>query len=254
MDSLTLILLCIAAFGAGFVDAIVGGGGLLQTPAGLLLLPQFPVADVIGTLKIPAFSGTLLAARQYLRRVRMNWIFLLTMMAMAVMAAYSGSALLTRVPNGFMKPLLLVILSLIAVYTFLKKNFGQHVEKEHSTAQKYVYGLSIAAVVGFYDGFVGPGAGSFFVLAFVTILGFDFLRASAHAKMVNLATNMGSICLFLLKGKIIWVIAVPMAVSNALGGWLGAKLAISKGNQFIRIFFFIVVVATLVRFAFDVFR
>jgi uncharacterized membrane protein YfcA len=107
--------------------------------------------------------------------------------------------------------------------------------------------------VGFYDGFIGPGTGSFLVLAFIALMGFDFLHASANAKMVNLATNFGSICLFMLKGKIIWAVAIPMALCNAFGGWLGAKLAISKGNKFIRIFFLVVVIGTLIRFAYDVF-
>ena len=108
--------------------------------------------------------------------------------------------------------------------------------------------------IGFYDGFIGPGTGSLLVLGFVAILGFDFLHASANAKMVNLATNFGSICLFVLKGKIIWAIAIPMAFCNAIGGWMGAKLAIKKGNGFIRIFFLIIVVATLIRFGYDVFK
>jgi uncharacterized membrane protein YfcA len=116
------------------------------------------------------------------------------------------------------------------------------------------YGLAISVVIGFYDGFIGPGAGSFLVLAFVSIMGYDFLLASTNAKMVNLATNAGSILLFLLKGKIIWAIALPMAASNAVGGIIGAKFAISKGNQFIRIFFLLVVIGTLIRFAWDVFH
>jgi uncharacterized membrane protein YfcA len=107
--------------------------------------------------------------------------------------------------------------------------------------------------VGFYDGFIGPGTGSFLVLAFISLMGFDFLHASANAKMVNLSTNFGSICLFALKGKIIWAIAIPMAICNAFGGWIGAKLAINKGNSFIRIFFLVVIVGTLIRFGYDVF-
>jgi uncharacterized membrane protein YfcA len=152
-----------------------------------------------------------------------------------------------------MKPLLLVVLSLLVVYTFAQKNFGQHIVKTHSARTQVFYAVLISFVVGFYDGFIGPGTGSFLVLAFIALMGFDFLHASANAKMVNLATNFGSICLFMLKGKIIWAIAIPMAFSNALGGWLGAKLAINKGNKFIRIFFLVVVIGTLIRFAYDVF-
>jgi len=253
MDSYIILFLCLAAFAAGFIDAIVGGGGLIQTPMGLILLPNLPVSTVVGTLKIPAFSGTAFAAFQYLKKVVIQWKLLIIMMCLAVPSAFLGSTILTLVSNDFMKPLLLVVLSLLFVYTYAKKNFGQHVAKDHSAATQIMYAVVISIIVGFYDGFIGPGTGSFFVVAFIALLGFDFLHASANAKMVNLATNFGSICLFMMKGKIIWAIAIPMAISNGLGGWLGAKLAINKGNGFIRIFFLIVVVGTLIRFAYDIF-
>lgn len=253
MESYLIILLCIAAFAAGFIDAIVGGGGLIQTPAGLILLPNLPVSTVVGTLKIPAFSGTAFASYQYLKKVEMNWRLLSIMMLLAFPSAFLGSTLLTYVSNDFMKPLLLIVLSLLVVYTYAQKNFGQHIAKNHSAKTQVFYAVMISFIVGFYDGFIGPGTGSFFVLAFIALMGFDFLHASANAKMVNLATNFGSICLFMLKGKIIWAVAIPMAICNAFGGWLGAKLAISKGNNFIRIFFLVVVIGTLIRFAYDVF-
>lgn len=253
MEIQVLILLCIAAFAAGFIDAVVGGGGLIQTPAGLILLPGHMVSTVIGTLKIPAFSGTAFAAAQYLKKVTMDWKLLGSMAVCAFVSAFAGSTLLTYVSNDFMKPLLLVILLLLAIYTFTKKNFGQHTAKQYSRKRSIVLAIGISIVVGFYDGFIGPGTGSFLVLGCIALLGFDFLHASANAKMVNLATNFGSICLFSLKGKIIWAIALPMAASNALGGWIGAKIAIKKGNGFIRIFFLIVVIGTLIRFAYDVF-
>ncbi|WP_339920067.1 TSUP family transporter [uncultured Flavobacterium sp.] len=253
METYIIVLLCVAAFAAGFIDAVVGGGGLIQTPAGLILLPNLPVATVIGTLKIPAFSGTSFAAYQYLKKVTMNWRLLIIMVAVAIPSAFLGSNLLTYMSNDFMKPLLLFILSLLAIYTYAKKNFGQHIAKNLSNRTQIFNAIMISFIVGFYDGFIGPGAGSFFVVAFIALMGFDFLHASANAKMVNLATNFGSICLFMIKGKIIWAIALPMAASNAAGGWLGAKVAITKGNGFIRIFFLVVVVATLIRFAYDVF-
>lgn len=253
METYIIFLLCLAAFAAGFIDAIVGGGGLIQTPMGLILLPNLSVSTVIGTLKIPAFSGTSFAAFQYLKKVVIQWKLLLIMMFLAVPSAFLGSTILTYVSNDFMKPLLLVVLSLLAIYTYARKNFGQQVAKDHSNTTQVLYAVLISIIVGFYDGFIGPGTGNFFVVAFIALMGFDFLHASANAKMVNLATNFGSICLFISKGKIIWAIALPMAASNALGGWLGAKLAINKGNGFIRIFFLIVVIGTLLRFAYDVF-
>lgn len=253
MNITTLILLCIAAFAAGFIDAIVGGGGLIQMPAALILLPSFPVASVIGSLKIPAFSGTSFAAYQYVKKVKLNWKLLLMMMLIAFFAAYAGSQLLTMVHNDFMKPVLLVVLIFVAIYTYSKKKFGQHTVKNYSAKTKILYAILISALIGFYDGFIGPGSGSFLILAFIMLMGIDFLHASANAKMVNLATNAGSIILFILKGSIIWSVALPMAASNALGGLMGAKLAINKGNQFIRIFFLIVIIATLIRFAYDIF-
>ncbi len=252
MATITILLLCIAAFAAGFVDAIVGGGGLIQTPMGLILLPQLPVSSVVGSLKIPAFSGTAFAAAQYVKKVTINWKLLLPMMALAMMASFAGSYLLTMVHNDFMKPVLLVVLSLVAIYTFIKKDFGQHKEKLHSPTLHIFYSLLISVVIGFYDGFIGPGAGSFLVLAFVALMGYDFLHASANAKMVNLATNFGSILLFVIKGKIIWAVAIPMAFCNAAGGFTGAKFAIYKGNKFIRVFFLIIVGCTLIRFGYDV--
>lgn len=253
MENYIIILLCIASFFAGFVDAIVGGGGLIQTPVTMILMPNLSVASIIGSLKIPAFSGTSFAAYQYLKKVDMNWKLLSIMAVLAFCSAFLGSTLLTTVSNDFMKPLLFFILIGLAIYTFKKKNFGQHQEKDHSLKKELAYAVVISLLVGFYDGFIGPGTGSFLVLGFVSILGYDFLHASANAKMVNLATNFGSICLFVLKGKIIWAFAIPMAFSNALGGWIGAKLAIKKGNDFIRKFFLFVVILTLLRFGYDVF-
>lgn len=253
MDTLTLILLCVAAFSAGFVDAIVGGGGLIQTPAALILLPDLPVSTVIGSIKIPSFSGTFFAARQYLKRVQLNWKLTFLMCLTAFIAAFAGSQLLTVVSNRYMKPVIFIVLILVAIYTYTKKDFGQQVHKKHSAKNILWLSLLISLVIGFYDGFIGPGAGSFLVLAFIAILGFDFLQASANAKIVNLSTNLGSIVLFLLKGSILWTVAIPMAISNAVGGIIGASLAVKKGNQFIRIFFLIIVTATLIRFGYDVF-
>lgn len=253
MDEITIFLLCLAAFSAGFIDAIVGGGGLIQMPAGLILLPDLPVSKVIGSLKVPAFSGTSVATFQYLKKVRLDMKLALLMMSIALVSAYLGSELLTHVSNAFMKPLLLAILVALAVYTYVKKDLGQYKPVTISKKKQYRVAVLISLITGFYDGFIGPGTGSFLIIAFITLMGFDFLHASANAKLVNLSTNLGSITLFILKGQIIWAVALPMAASNALGGWLGAKLAISKGNDFIRIFFLIVICGTILRFAYDVF-
>jgi len=253
VETWQIILLCIAAFCAGFIDSIVGGGGLVQLPASLVILNSFPVVTVVGSLKPPAFCGTFFATVQYMRRVKIKWQLMSVACTIAFFAAYAGSETLTHVSNSFMKPVLLMVLSAVLIYTYTRKNFGMHEEKEHSEKTELLYTCILSLVIGFYDGFIGPGAGSFLILAFIALLGFDFLHASAHAKLVNLATNLGSITLFLFKGKILWLIALPMAVSNALGSIIGAQLAIAKGNKFIRTFFLCVMTAILLRFAYDVF-
>ena len=175
------------------------------------------------------------------------------MTVIAFCAAFAGSKLLTAVSNSFMKPFLLAVLIVVAIYTYSNKKFGMHTDKEHSLQQEWGYAAMISLVLGFYDGFIGPGAGSFLILAFIGFMGFDFLKASANAKFVNMATNLGSISFFVASGKIIYSIALPMAICNAAGGILGARLAILKGNTFIRMFFLVIVCATILRFAYDVF-
>ena len=253
MENYIIILLCVASFFAGFVDAIVGGGGLIQTPISLLLLPKIPVANIIGSLKIPGISGTSFAAFQYLKKVKINWKQIFPMLVLSCAMSFLGSYLMTLVKNDFMKPILILVLVFVAIYTFFKKDFGQAVFKEVSERNIIIFGLLISLFIGFYDGFIGPGTGSFLVLALISILGYDFLNASANAKIINIATNIGSILFFVLRGKIIWAIAIPMAFCNAFGGWLGAKTALKKGNGFIRIFFLIVVIGTLLRLSYDVF-
>ncbi|MCW3091859.1 MAG: sulfite exporter TauE/SafE family protein [Ferruginibacter sp.] len=248
-----ILILCIAAFAAGFIDAIVGGGGLIQTPATLIVLPHYPVATLLGTTKIPSFLGTSMAAIQYSRIVKLKWRLLLMMCSIALIAAYAGSKTVTIVRNTFMKPIIFGVLILVAIYTYSNKNFGTATLKKHGKRNEWVYAGLFAMALGFYDGFIGPGAGSFLVLFFISVLGFDFLRASAHAKFVNLATNMGSILFFGGSGHILFQYAVPMAMCNFLGSMLGARLAILKGNTFIRIFFLVVITGTIIRFGYDIF-
>ena len=254
MDDLSILTLCGFAFLTGFVDAIIGGGGLIQLPAMLFTLPQYPVPTLIGTTKIPSLCGSLMGAFQYSRRVVVAGRFIGPMIAVAFGAALLGSWTFTRVPNSFMKPLALVILVLVFMYTLTKKNFGRVNERVITDQQKRVRLWGMAVVIGFYDGFFGPGTGSFLVMGFIALIGFDFLKASAHAKLVNASTNFASVLFFASGGKILHALALPMAVANLCGAFLGARLAILKGNQFIRLFFLLVIAATIVRFALDLVR
>lgn len=247
-----LLYLGIVAFFAGFIDAVAGGGGLIQTPMGLALLPQIPVSSVIGTLKIPAFSGTAIAVRQYMKKAKVNWMFFGLLALISFGSAFLGSYTLTVVNNDFMKPLLLVILVALWIFTYIKKDFTRKAITEITDRQKYVWGVTISVVIGFYDGFIGPATGTFFIMGFVFLLGFNFFKASAYAKLINLVTNFGSICLFLLKGAIIWKVAIPMAVCNGLGGYCGAKMAILKGQQWVRYVFLFIMFVAICRFGYEV--
>jgi uncharacterized protein len=249
----TILLLCLAAFVAGFVDAIVGGGGLIQLPFALVMLPQYPVHTVVGSLKIPAFTGTLFATIQYLKRVKINWQLVAICASIAFVMAGVGSYVLSIVSSRFMKPVILVVLILVAIYTFIKKDFGQSETKTLTKNQWIKYSIVIAIIVGFYDGFIGPGAGSILIMLFVTTIGYDFIKASAHAKLINLSTNLGSIIFFVAKGSILYKIAIPMAIANGLGGMAGAKLALLKGNKMVRIFFLCIITCIILRFGYDLF-
>ena len=169
------------------------------------------------------------------------------------MAAYAGSKTVSIVSNTFMKPIIFGVLIVVAIYTYTKKDFGTSNTVRKTPAQEIIYGGLFALVIGFYDGFIGPGAGSFMVLFFISVLGFDFLKASAHAKFVNVATNTGSILFFAGSGHILYHYAIPMAFCNFFGSMMGARLAILKGNTFIRIFFLLVVAGTIIRFGYDIF-
>jgi len=253
MISAEMIILCIAALAAGFIDAIVGGGGLVQTPAILIALPQYPVATLLGTTKIPSFLGTSSAAIQYAKKVKLQWKLLSVLCVIALVASYVGSKAVSIVSNSFMKPFIFGVLILVAIYTYTKKDFGATTTGSKKPRQEFIYGGLFALILGFYDGFIGPGAGSFLILFFIGILGFDFLKASAHAKFINMATNTGSIIFFASSGHILYHYAIPMAACNFFGSLLGARMAILKGNKFIRIFFLLVVAVTIIRFGYDIF-
>jgi uncharacterized membrane protein YfcA len=247
-----LILLCLAAFAAGFIDAIVGGGGLLQTPATLLILPHYPVATLLGTTKIPSIAGTTLAAFKYSKQVKFNFKVLIACASSAFAAAMLGAFLVSRIDNSVIKPVILVVLILVAIYTYFNKQFGIHQERNQSVKKQVLMAAIFGLVIGFYDGLIGPGTGSFLILVFIAVLGFDFIGASAHAKIVNIATNLAAIIYFSSTGHVLFQYAIPMAIFNIGGAYFGTKLALLKGHKFVRVFFLIVVFGTILRFAYDI--
>jgi uncharacterized protein len=247
-----ILVLCVVTFFAGFIDAIVGGGGLIQTPAMLVILPNYPVATVLGSTKIPSMTGTAFAAFRYSQEVKLQWRVLGAIAVAAFIGAIAGSYTITIVSGNYIKPVILMVLIAVAIYTYWNKSFGLNQERNIPFEKQIFTGLIFGLVIGFYDGMIGPGTGSFLILSFVLFLGKDFLHASANAKIVNLATNFSSILFFSSTGHILYQYALPMAAFNLLGSYLGTKLALLKGNKFIRAFFLLIVFGTILRFAYDI--
>lgn len=247
----TLSLIALLAFAAGFIDAIVGGGGLIQVPALLIAFPAIPLPVLFGTNKIAALAGTLTATFRYARRIRFDFPLLLLIAACCFGSSFAGARLVSHLDSGKLKPVILLVLIGIAIYTFFNKNLGAAKSKDLTREKQFLYGGLIGLVVGFYDGFFGPGTGSFFVLGFVVILGFEFVKASAYAKVVNCVTNLSALIVFISKGYFILSLAIMMTVFNMTGSYIGSHLALKKGNGFVRIVFLIIVGIMICKFGYD---
>lgn len=249
---LKILALAFFAFVAGFIDSVVGGGGLIQIPALLINLPDYPLPTLFGTNKIAALSGTSVAAFQYAQRIKYNFKLLFIISLFSFISSNLGARSLSYIHVNTLKPVILVILILIALYTFLKKDLGSVQTKSLSFSKQAIYGSLMGIVVGFYDGFFGPGTGSFFVLGFVVLLGFEFVAASAYSKIINCVTNVSALIVFIRQGHFLLDLAIMMAVCNIIGSIAGSRLALRKGNGFIRIVFLIIVTLMILRYGYDV--
>jgi len=236
-----LLILCAFAMIAGFVDAAVGGGGLIQLPAALILMPGVPIPTVLGTNKFASLFGTSFALQRYARHVKIDWHTVAPAAGVAFLFAFLGSRAVNLLDPKLLGPLILVLLVVVATYVLLAKNLGLIHAPKHAPDKARLLGMAPGAVLGFYDGFFGPGMGSFLIFAFVGIFGFDFLSASASAKAVNWATNFASLLYFGYTGQLLYGIGFAMAASNILGAIIGTRLAIAKGSRFVRILFLVVV-------------
>lgn len=251
--ALTLTLLCFFAFLAGFIDSMVGGGGLIQLPAMLLLLKGVPTPTILGTGKVSSLMGTAAALRRYAGQVPMQWRAVAPAAIAAGTFAFLGARVVSQLPKEALPPLVLGLLVVIAVYTFWRKDFGALHAPRLPGRQEILFGILVGSLIGFYDGFFGPGTGSFLLFAFVGLFGYDFLTASASAKLVNVATNLAGLAYFAYTGQILWAVALPMAVCNMLGSSLGAYVALKRGTGFVRVLFLVVVSALVVKLSTQVF-
>ncbi|MHB1429620.1 MAG: TSUP family transporter [Rhodocyclaceae bacterium] len=254
IDPIWLTLLLAASF-AGFVDAVAGGGGLIQVPALFAALPREAPATLFGTNKIASIFGTLSAARRYVRAVEMPWQLVLPAAAAAFVFSFAGAAVVAWLPKDVVRPLVLALLVAVAAYTWTKPDFGVSKRSPRIAAEHaLLVALLVGAVMGFYDGFFGPGAGSFMIFAFVRLYGMDFLHASASAKILNAATNAGALFLFAPSGHVLWALGLGMAVCNIAGAQLGSRLAIRHGSEFVRVVFLVMTTLLIVKIGWDTFR
>lgn len=251
--TVTIISLIILSFIAGFIDAVVGGGGLIQIPALLISLPKTPLPTIFGTNKIAALAGTSISALQYSKRIKFNYKLLITISICAGLASFLGAKVVSYINVNTLKPVILVVLIVIAIYTFLKKDLGSIQTKNLSFDKQLIYGSLIGLIVGFYDGFFGPGTGSFFVLGFVVILGFEFVQASAYSKVINCMTNISALIVFIRQGNYLLELAIIMSVCNITGNLIGTRLALKKGNTFVRTIFLLIVTLMIFRYGYDIF-
>ena len=254
MDTEFLFLaLGLAALFAGFVDSIVGGGGLIQLPALFAAFPNTAPATLFGTNKLASIVGTTSAAIQYSRRVEIPWRVAGPGAVAALVGSWYGAKAVAYLDPAILRPLILALLVLVAVYTFLRKDLGSVSKEPAHGGRSVAIALGVGAVIGFYDGFFGPGTGSFLIVLFIRLLGMDFLRASVSAKILNVATNLAAISFFVGNVELMWKLAAVMAVCNLTGSILGSRMALKHGTGFVRKMFLAVVTVLILRLAYDTF-
>ncbi|GEP36085.1 UPF0721 transmembrane protein [Nocardioides szechwanensis] len=242
-----LLLLGLAAVTAGFVDAVVGGGGLVQLPALLLGLPGATPVQVLATNKLASICGTTVSSATYYRRVKPDPRTFLPLMALSFVGAVLGAGVAFLIPRSAFDPIVLVVLVAVGAYVVLRPEIGDTTTLRFAGRRHTSAAMLTGLAVGFYDGALGPGTGSFFVFILVGLLGYSFLEGSAKARLANWATNLGALVVFVPQGAVLWKVGLLMGAANLVGGYLGARMAVWRGAGFVRVFFIVVVSAFVVR-------
>jgi uncharacterized membrane protein YfcA len=246
-----VLVLCVFAFCGGLVDAVAGGGGLILVPALFAVYSSAPPALLLGTNKLSSIAGTTFATLRYAWSVPIRWRTILPAALVACGGGLAGAKAVTLIEPGVLRPLILVMLGAVAIYTLTRRNFGSKAGRQVRLEIEGPGVAALAAVIGFYDGFFGPGAGSFLLFGLVRLFGYDFLGAAAATKVLNLASNLGALMLFMATDNVLYAVGLPMAASSIVGGMLGAQLAVRQGSRFIRRMFLLVVVVLIAKLAYD---
>jgi uncharacterized protein len=251
-STLTFVLLGLAGLAAGFVDAVVGGGGLIQLPALVIAFPGALPVHILATNKLGSVCGTTASSMTYYRKVRPDPRTFVPLMALAFIGSLAGALVATNIPKAAFNPIILVVLVVVGGYTLFRPDLGLTTDLRFSGHRHTVVAMVAGVMIGFYDGALGPGTGSFFVFTLVGLLGYSFLEASAESKLANWATNMAALCVFVPQGAVVWRIGLVMGLANLLGGYVGARTAVARGSRFVRVFFIVVVTAFIVKIGSDV--
>ena len=245
-------LLAAAGLFAGFVDAVVGGGGLVQLPALVVAFPAAAPVQVLATNKLAGSCGTSVSSVTYYRRVRPDPRTFIPLMTVAFVGSVAGAIVASHISKAAFNPIILVALVVVGAYVLLKPDIGRVTELRFAGHRHTAAAVSAGLVIGFYDGALGPGTGSFFVFTLVGLLGYNFLEASAKARLGNWATNVAALLVFAVQGAVMWRVGLVVGLCNLLGSYVGARTAVSKGSGFVRVFFVVVVVAFIVKIGSDV--
>jgi uncharacterized protein len=248
----TILLLGAAALAAGFVDAVVGGGGLIQLPALVVGLPGASPVQVLATNKLGSVCGTSVSSLTYYRRVGPDPKTFIPLMLLAFLGSLLGAVVASQIPKEAFNPIVLVVLLVVGAYVLFKPSAGHITELRFAGHRHVVAAMTAGLVIGFYDGALGPGTGSFFVFTLVGLLGYNFLEASAKARMANWATNVAALCVFVPQGAVLWKVGLVMGGCNLVGGYIGARTAVARGAGFVRVFFVVVVTAFIIKIGSDV--
>jgi uncharacterized membrane protein YfcA len=243
------LLLGSAALLAGFVDAVVGGGGLVQVPALFGALPSASAASLLGTAKLSSIAGTTLAAWRYLRSVRLDGVAVLGAVLGAALTAWAGAAVVSLLPRDWADPLILLLLVGVAAVTLRRRAMGLDHSPRWSGRAAWWPAFLTGSAIGFYDGFFGPGTGTLLMFIFVRAFRYDFLHASAISKLVNWVTNCSALAFFIPAGQVIWALGMLMAVCNVGGAWLGTRMAVRGGSGLVRRVFIGVLLVMIARMA-----
>ncbi|GGG83437.1 hypothetical protein E2558_05080 [Staphylococcus pragensis] len=250
MDISLNIIIIIIAFGflAAFIDAVVGGGGLISIPA--LLAIGMPPSIALGTNKLASSFGSLTSAIKFIRSGKVDLSIVLKLFPFIFIFSAGGASLATFLPAQVLKPLVIVILTLVLIYTILKKDWGDVRTFSKLTIGKAIIFVGLLLLIGFYDGFLGGGTGSF-MLFVLLMFGFDFLSAAGNAKVLNFASNIGALILFIILGQVNFVYGLIMGVSMIVGSYIGAQLAINKGVGYVKILFITVTALLILKNTYD---